>query len=679
MQNIQLLSTALDLKIDKDTVYVYTQFNGISLFTYEFLKKRTAICENLNHKVCAYSFNNDYSYFLFSDGFKIYLLDIEKSVVIKTFKSNEEVVSLIFDKTQKYFFCTTKKGRVYQYRIDSLMQISRLITFKKSKDYIFNLDIDLQNLYIASNKELALIDLHTNVKKYRLEFDFNIEFLKIIDDYIIFLGDDFTFYLFKRAKISKSVTTKFNAITGFELIDNSYALISYENKIALFDLINFKVINYNYLEFKSDIVKIALYKNSLVVALKNFEVELLNISKEQELQELIYKERLDDAFALVANNPMLKSSKYYTELEKLYNHYIDEVIYAYTHNNHTLADKIIKKYLTIDSKKHHIQDLQYSFKNYYARFKNLVLEKKYAIAYAMSDKYPFFKQTPYYEKMEEAWQQTFADAQRQMLLKQYDLAKSILSEYITTTSKRSLVKFVLSYNKEFLEFLKAVKNRDFKTIQKIIKLNNIFKEVPSYIALEKEVYERLDSLKIRLINLENIDKDLKELENIFFIQSELNSIKSEYKEIKRLKTAYDNNNFKLCYELLDNYPFLSKTELAKLLQKHWQKVLSKAEDYALRGELKGVIESFGELLLVKTRVKKIGDIIRLSYLSKIKMLIAKKSYKKAEVVIYAYIDKFGDDKEITNIKQIFEKRSKIKLALYEPKKVDRDSWIDEFL
>jgi hypothetical protein len=68
----------------------------------------------------------------------------------------------------------------------------------------------------------------------------------------------------------------------------------------------------------------------------------------------------------------------------------------------------------------------------------------------------------------------------------------------------------------------------------------------------------------------------------------------------------------------------------------------------------------------------------LSFHTKIKALLFKKSFKNAENIIYSYIDTFGTDSEILLIMRAHEKASGIKLAFTanQETRKDRDSWLN---
>jgi len=302
----------------------------------------------------------------------------------------------------------------------------------------------------------------------------------------------------------------------------------------------------------------------------------------------------------------------------------------------------------------------------------------------MSTKYPAFQYTTQYKKMEKAWQETFADAQRQMILGQDEVAKGILNQYMTTITKRSLIKFVLNHNKEFLEFLKAIEKKEYKKVYQFTKQNKLFKQVPSFNTMEEEIKQHLSLAKELIFksNLQEAHKLLEHFETIPHLKEEVELLFTQCKYLQQLQIAYRENNFLECYRLIDTHSELEHIELSGLLEKHWNKIIAKCEEYALKGELKKIKTELGELLHIPTRRSKIGNLLRVSYHSKIKMLLSNKGYKKAEAVIYAYLDIFGLDREIKVLKNHFETLSSLQLALEDEETLhrDRDAWIkSEFI
>ena len=138
-----------------------------------------------------------------------------------------------------------------------------------------------------------------------------------------------------------------------------------------------------------------------------------------------------------------------------------------------------------------------------------------------------------------------------------------------------------------------------------------------------------------------------------------------------LEKAYALNDFKLCYEIIDKYEILD-TQLSFLLEKHWKKLLLESQEYALQGDAKRIISSFGELLFVESRSAVVGDLLRLSFFQKIEILLDAMLHNSAQNIIYSYIDIFGYDCEIAQKIKKYERETKEKIAILTHKE-DRKS------
>ena len=145
----------------------------------------------------------------------------------------------------------------------------------------------------------------------------------------------------------------------------------------------------------------------------------------------------------------------------------------------------------------------------------------------------------------------------------------------------------------------------------------------------------------------------------------------------QLKNAYKNNDFKTCYEILDTHHHLNISELGVLLNKHWIKLINTCEEYALKADPNAIKSTLNTLLLVNTRSSRIGDLLRVSFHSKIKAYLAKRSFHGAQNIIYSYIDIFGSDCEIKSLMTTYEALSKKKLAITQDGNnlINRDKWI----
>jgi len=692
--------TELQTTSDNNVIYS-TIFHGTKVITPCKCETKFNISNKyLNSKTTATTFSPDGKFIAFANKNIIYILYISTHKIIKTILTHDIITILTFDSSSTYIICGTKHGRVLQYKYNNSSSLSRLCSFplqrntKKSffKNNFVSVLVSHKNLIASSGYggSIAIINLLSRANNIVISSsNIRIDALCFIDNSTLISGDiegNIQIISFKTSKLAKKIATNFKNIKQIVLMPNPrYILVNNQtNSLAIIDIQKYKIINNKYLLFDALINKIALSNNGhLLVSLQNSELLYIEIPTIQQLIDFTEKDQLSEAFDLIENSPMLQNSQAHKNLEKKYHKLYLKAVEALTYNNMALALKLMEPLKENHYKQDEINSLFEAFEHF-SKFNKLFLEKKYPLAYAMCSKYPAFTYTPQYKKMELVWKETFASAQRQMILKRNDLAIGILKEHMTTASKRPLIKFILNHTQEFLQFLKAIEKKEFNTINQLITKNTIFAQIPNYISLANEIEQNMLKVEQYIYKGDvSLALDLiKELLYIPHIQERVKQLHNQNKHMVQLLKAYQNNDFVLCYTLLDQFPYLIHTELGARLERDWSKLIQKCETFALHGDIKNIKLSLGNLITIPTRTEKIGDILRVSYHVKIKFLLSRKSFKKAELIINSYMEIFGIDNEIQQINKHFEKETSMKIAILEnqPKKLSRDNWLNsEFI
>ena len=286
--------------------------------------------------------------------------------------------------------------------------------------------------------------------------------------------------------------------------------------------------------------------------------------------------------------------------------------------------------------------------------------------------------TTQYKEMEKSFKTAFISAQKQIILGNIFAAKELLFEYTAILSKKPIIQLILTQNVDFIKFLQAINKKDYIKINEFIQKNKLFAQIPNYINLNEKIKTILKNIKFSIKTGEIVvaKKLLHSIQNVVHLKDEIKELNLECKYVLILRKAYKENRFKDCYELIDSHTSLKRTELGIFLEKHWSKLMLKCEEYALAGNIKDIKRELDGLLLLTSRQNKIGDLIRVSFQVRIKMLIHSKNFRAAEIIIYTYIDIFGQDSEINQIMNNFAGVSSLKLAITQEEKQRpcRHSW-----
>jgi len=683
--------------LNNNTLAFATKVHGAKLFSQIncSIIKNLSI-ELLNSKTTAVTFNQEGTLLAFANSKLIYILDTQTKLLLQTIRSFEgEIKLLAFVPNSKYLIAGSKHGRVMQYRHDGRSHLSRLCSFgqdilqRKSRinhNYVSALAFS-GNIMASSGYGgvITILKLNSYSNRYNIQAsNVRINALCFLDDKRLVSGNVdgvVSIHSIHKYQTVKHINTPFvNIHTIIQMPNKRYLLVSAESQnLILIDTVEAKVVSRNYLKFSTNVTDVKLtHDNKLLVVVNKKEFYRVELPSAKHIKSFILHNSLDKAFQLIERDPMLKETREHIRVEVLYTKLYEKAIAALIDSNTKEAHKLMDMFSNVASKKEEINSIFKAFE-YYPRFQNLYLQKKHPLAYAMAEKHPALKYTQQFKKMEETFKEVFTFSQKQVLQGKEDKAKELLAPYGAVISKKSMIKLVLNQNREFLEFLQAINEKKYEVVESLVKTNSTFKEIPSYMTLQKELTDDMEKIRI-LINSGEGEEALKLITYHFntpSIKNEIQILYNDTKLLKKLQNSYEVDDFVSCYEILDSATTLDSLELSILLEKHWSKLMSKCELFALKGDIKSIKSTLKELMRVKTRVAKIGDLLRLSFHVKIKALMANKSFRSAENIIYSYIDIFGDDSELQLIMRTYQKVSQKSLAitLNQNKRLARDNWL----
>jgi hypothetical protein len=241
-----------------------------------------------------------------------------------------------------------------------------------------------------------------------------------------------------------------------------------------------------------------------------------------------------------------------------------------------------------------------------------------------------------------------------------------------------MVQLILKQNEKFKKFLLALDERNFFKAHEIARENTILQRIPTYEKLKNELEFKLEQIELFLHSgdTKKAKETINVIQNIPYLKDKIEFFLDKCVQVELLNSYYEKNDFKACYETLDKHQYLQKTQLAQLLKKHWESLIQKCEYFALKGNVLAVKKTLGELVTLRSRVSKIGDLFRLAFHVKIKESLSLRNFKDVEKLIYRYSDLFGVDIEIKELMKKYEQKTQNKLALTQDSNITRDSWID---
>ncbi len=609
----------------------------------------------------------------------IYIYNTKTKKKIATLKSYDGVVTqLYFLEDGLHLLYTTENARLLIANYKDTHYNARIYsTIKKFKTQLpiritaISFTKDLLAVGSADGKIVLInINSYTQIKEFH-NTNASISTLCFSDQSeLISIDAHGEFFIYDLQGIHKSKSTSTHLSHSIQLLHipkSDFLLINSKKKfLTLFDLKKNKIILNEYLHFSHPVSYIRLTQdNNLLVALTDRQILHITLDNRAQLQSLTMHNMLKEAYELVAQNPQLLSSKEYEALEKVYNRIYLSALKALQHNEVPKARRIFEACKDIKSKQEEIQLLFEAYRHY-KNFQDLVRGRKFAPAYAFANKYPPLQYSKEYKAMEKEYKTAYTKAQKQILLSNLNAAKELLTPYLGVVTKKESINLILKENSAFLEFLDALKREDQSTIEKIVVQHPHFTELPPYKEFLDRTQKRLYKINTLLnaASIEQAEELIQSIGSLSSISSEISFLQEKKHAIEILLSLYKQNKFRECYMLLDEkQTMFFKLKLARLLEKHWTKLMQKCEKYALYGNIKGIKQTLKELLTLKSRSKRVGELLRIAFIVKIEDSMLQNNLVSAENFIYSYIDIFGSDTNLKRVMQLYEKKAAKKLAI----------------
>jgi hypothetical protein len=519
---------------------------------------------------------------------------------------------------------------------------------------------------------MACADIEGNIKVYNLHSKriishifhgaWHVEHMMFLDKETLLVG-------YTRGKIfqesltplkeSKTVNLAFKTIDKVHIMENkTFALLEYDgNSFALFDRENHKLLHNKFITISSNIKTSKLLENRLEIVSTNNFTNSYNLCDSDELDSLILHNALSEAFILVEHNPILRTTSSYKRLQNIYEEILQNLIkYIYTQNQ----ELFFRTCTMLEYKKEILLSLQKTYKAY-PRFYEFVKEKRFALAFGMSTKHAYLQKTPPFKELQKHYTHAFQSAQKYILLNDIPKAKEILHPFLIIPSKRETIQLFLEQNQFFLEFFKAIEENDFCKVEMIVKKEKCFKNLPNYQIFIKTLTPFTQEI-LHLLYAAELQHAIPMIEKLPSSHTRTILIQTT-DAMKLLIDAYEHNDFMACYTLLDVHNELLWCDIGYRLEKHWNKITTKARDCAKKGAIDEVIQSLGDFLEIPSRKDMVTSIFKVALYFKITSLLEQKEYKESEKAIYNYRDMFDKDYILTLLMQKFKEKSPTTLAL----------------
>lgn len=340
---------------------------------------------------------------------------------------------------------------------------------------------------------------------------------------------------------------------------------------------------------------------------------------------------------------------------------------TFKHNIKTI-DLIDKNNLRITLKNNDSVDIELPSS---ATLRSLILHNSIKEAFALLEDEPILQNTLEAKNLEERFNKAYKRAVDALSIGNLHLANFLLEIYKDIPSKKNSLKLLLKSFEEYKRFQTFYKERKYALCYAIALKYPPLEMTKEFIKMQTR-WEKLSILAQKELQEDGIEAAKTVLNDFITVNSKRTEIQDILSNIKQpedknrlitLQNLYDKDNFFSCYKHIDKYPELYQSELGSYLQKHYFKLISKSEDYAINGDIKMLKTTLGELIKLPSRKDRVGALLKTAFLVRIQRQLLISDFNTAKGLIYSYIDLFNIDEKLNSLMKEYEEVSQETLAI----------------
>ncbi|MBU1928024.1 hypothetical protein KKG77_03395 [bacterium] len=672
-KKIKLNNAVILTKIlDDGTLLLVDEYTTIKYYNLENLDVLGGFKANITHlryKTDVVAFSSDGKYFasISSDcqESKLYNTDTKKTIT-KVDRHQGEVSCVGIDPKNRYMFSCGDDGKTFA--ID--MHSGKLaFTLPIHIDTINDISFSPNGNWVATasyDKKVSLFNIATMTPKNKLKLhDSPVMKLKFIaNNRLISVDKDAVVFVWN--VLSGKILAKLQGIHD----DVTQMTLSKDNKflflgtvlgyVLAYDLKTYELISRNFVKLNSAITSMEFYSqnNELILGTANGELFFYNIYEGEEyLRELLSQKKYDEIQKQSEVNPFLVYTKIYELVSNLWEKTLTQAKLYLEKSDKKTAIKLFNNFKDIPAKNNIIQKVLLEYADF-DKFLFFAKQEKYTLAYSLANAHPMYKDSKVYKILESRWKKAFALAQEYTLdPKGAEKAKEILAPYRGISEKTKLIHDLLTQGEVYKRFRVALGQKDFKIVFELIKLHPFLMEFEEYETLMRYA----DTLYIKSQELIQ-NGDTHSAIKMLRILSDFSDFSLEVKELilsieskQKFFNAIKEEDTILAYNLLDKSEDLQETPDGQKLQTAWNADLSKASEFAAKGDVDGIISVIHPYMKVSSKYMSFGTLFGWCYMVQLENAIKMKKEKaQIENGIKNYILNFGLQDQIENIFNVFK-------------------------
>ena len=587
---------------------------------------------------------------------------LKKKLAFKIERHQGEVDHILFDNQNKYLVTGGNDGKVC---IWSSSTGKLLYTLPHHNDFVSCLTFSASNKRFASgsyDRTVHIVDLRKMetiaiLKLKHKSAIVSISFFSVTYVVTIDRGGSIIVWDYKTSSFLYSLPKTKSEPIYSTVIEDEYLLVACKDSyVYLYSIEKKKLLNMRYIYSNQGIKSISFdYKNSILfISTLSNTINCYDLLQgKDKIKAYVLSHNYADAYSLLAKNPILEEMEPYVKvLFEIWDDTIKEAISHLEDEEKERASRVLSPFLKVPSKVEFIQGLLSEYKEY-KQFKRAIDTQNYQLAYSVLKKHPVYKESDYYKKMQDEWDECVKEATLALEVNSEDIdkeLKSIFNNFRGISEKLAFIREISSkrtalslFNKHFkqeayLECFSMAKEFDFLTDTETYR-NLIVKQDAMYIqmkdALKRGLYDHSKTYADELLSFPEHEK-------------EAESILNNIGKITQLIELYNTKNYRAMLNLIQKHPFLEDLPETVDFHDEFQATMELAEAHASQGGVPKIIEIFKPYVQLPQLRERMGKIISSAYIQQMQFLAKKHPDKSSMIVggLNNYVDIFGIDDAI---------------------------------
>jgi len=679
--------------LDDGSLLVVDESTSVRFLDIDTLSVKSGFKANITHNRYSSNmvyFTNDASYFIScsADAREAKLYNTKtKKVQAKVDRHHGEVSCVGIDPKSRYMFCGGDDGRTFGIDIKS----GKLVfTLPNHIDTINDIAFSPNSQWVATasfDKKISLFNLAMMTPKFRLKaHSAAVIKLQFLSDLRLFSVDKNGGAIIWNMQTGK-VITRLNGIHD----DITQVIKSYDDQflflgtrlgyILVYDLKSYELIVGNYIKLKSTITSLSFHskENHLIVGTKNGDILLYDIYEgEDSLMDLVKEKKYNLMQESIDANPLLKYTKPFQIVEVLWKETVKKAKEYLGDGEREKALGVFDAFSTIPIRNQFIQKLMKEYMEF-DKFVFLIKQNKLALAYALANSYPAYKDSELYESIELKWKKSFTTAQKYLLQPNTtEKAKEILAPYRGIAEKTTLIHELLTNMQVYKRFRTFIAQKDFKMSFNLLDKHEFLHETNEY----NSIMNYADKLYVKSHELiekgdtHSAIKLLRVLEDFPDYRHEAQEFLQDVENRHKFFNAVDSGNMIDAYNILSISEYLQDSEDGIKLNDLWDRDVTLANAYAAKGDAEAITAVLEKYKRIDSKYMFLATIYSWCYITQLEFAIKKKKDRQVlEIGIKNYMLFFGETEQIISFFTIFSKYyPDTKLDIEQQKKGSLSMW-----